>query len=186
MNQISEKNSLAPGVRITLSIILASSAFSFLLRFLSENFNAQNEVPAIFLQLIFLSPVAWLLIKPAKVIYQAVLAVVAVSFTVNIYKILTSSSTPNFAPVIINLILAAYLYTSYKKTYNAPLNASAKRIYDMARDADFKKDYADARRLYHEVISTSPGSLEAELSAEALKFLPQHHVSTESQSQPRV
>jgi len=172
MNQKTESKPLAQGVRVTLIIILVLTLLGLLLRFASPNFNALNEIPGIIVRLLFLSPIVWLLLKPSKVAYQAVLAVITISFLMNIYTVVMEPSAFVFAPFIIQFILAAYLYTSYKNAFNPVSNTSAKRIYTMARDADFKKDYSDARRLYNEVITIAPGTLEAELSTEALKFLP--------------
>ena len=90
----------------------------------------------------------------------------------NIYAVVMEPSAFVVAPFIIQFILAGYLYTAYKNAFSTVSNTSAKRIYAMARDADFKKDYLDARRLYNEVLTVAPGTLEAELSVEALKFLP--------------
>ena len=172
MNQNAESKPLAQGVRVTLIIILVLTLLGLLLRFASPNFNVLNEIPSIIMRLLFLSPIVWLLLRPSKIAYQAVLAIITISFLMNIYAVITEPSAFVFAPFIIQFILAAYLYTSYKNAFNPVSNTSAKRIYAMARDADFKKDYSDARRLYNEVVTTAPGTLEAELSTEALKFLP--------------
>jgi hypothetical protein len=172
MNQTTEIKPVAKGVRVTLIIIFVLSLLSILLRFASPNFNALNEIPSIIFRLLFLSPVVWLLLKPSKIAYQAVLAVITISFLMNIYVVVMEPSAFVVAPFIIQFILAGYLYTAYKNAISTVSNTSAKRIYAMARDADFKKDYLDARRLYNEVLTVAPGTLEAELSVEALKFLP--------------
>lgn len=172
MQFVAERKELPTGVRVISIIVIVLTLLGILLRLVSSSFSPLHEIPEILFQLLLIAPFAWLLRKRSKISYQVVLAVIVLNLAFSIINVVRYPGLMTAYPLVMQSILGLYLFNAYSRTFNPGSKSSARHLFDRARSAEIKKNYAEAQSLYRQILATCPGTLEAELSAEALQYLP--------------